>query len=125
MLQQASHTSPPHGFAGYVLPPPEIEAAVPQPQRIETTVPEGCLLVLFFAFASESLCHSHSFMSSGNLQIDVWRCLDILFEIIEVMLMRRIKKMWARSKNLVKLAFLYKLVQALNEFYVDGISIFR
>ncbi|KAM3356998.1 high mobility group B protein 15 [Capsicum galapagoense] len=41
VLQQASHTSPPHGFAGYVLPPPEIEAAVPQPQRIETTVPEA------------------------------------------------------------------------------------
>ncbi|XP_055813873.1 high mobility group B protein 15-like [Solanum dulcamara] len=41
VLQQASRTAaPPQGLAGYVLPPPEIEAALPQPQRIETTFPE-------------------------------------------------------------------------------------
>lgn len=42
VLQQASHTAaPPLGLAGYALPPPEIEADMPQPQRIETTSPEA------------------------------------------------------------------------------------
>ncbi|MCD7451396.1 hypothetical protein HAX54_011704 [Datura stramonium] len=41
VLQQVSHAAaPPHCLAGYVLPSPEIEAAVPQPQCIETTFPE-------------------------------------------------------------------------------------
>ncbi|CAN4120794.1 unnamed protein product [Withania somnifera] len=42
VLQQASHTAAPAvGFAAYALPPPEIEAATPQPQRTETTSPEA------------------------------------------------------------------------------------
>ncbi|KAH0739104.1 hypothetical protein KY290_037809 [Solanum tuberosum] len=41
VLQEASRTAaPPQGLAGYILPPPEIEATVPQPRRIETTFPE-------------------------------------------------------------------------------------
>ncbi|KAH0634402.1 hypothetical protein KY284_037188 [Solanum tuberosum] len=41
VLQEAPRTAaPPQGLAGYILPPPEIEAAVPQPRRIETTFPE-------------------------------------------------------------------------------------
>ncbi|XP_009781481.1 high mobility group B protein 15 [Nicotiana sylvestris] len=41
VLQQVSHAAaPPHGLAGYVLPSPEIEAATPKLQMIETTFPE-------------------------------------------------------------------------------------
>lgn len=89
MLQQVSHAAaPPHGLAGYVLPSPEIEAATPKLQMIETTFPEGCLLVLALVLTplflsllpkhvdksySESLCHSPSFMSFGNLFVHVYR----------------------------------------------------
>ncbi|KAJ8530747.1 hypothetical protein K7X08_023628 [Anisodus acutangulus] len=42
VLQQVSHAAvPPHGLAGYAPPPPEVEAAMPQPQRIETKFPEA------------------------------------------------------------------------------------
>uniref|UniRef100_A0A1S3XEA0 High mobility group B protein 15-like n=2 Tax=Nicotiana TaxID=4085 RepID=A0A1S3XEA0_TOBAC len=41
VLQQVSHAAaPPHGLAGYMLPSPEIEAATPKLQMIETTFPE-------------------------------------------------------------------------------------
>ncbi|TMX03593.1 hypothetical protein EJD97_015707 [Solanum chilense] len=41
VLQEASRTAAPtQALAGYILPPPGIEATMPQPQRIETTFPE-------------------------------------------------------------------------------------
>ena len=42
VLQEASRTAAPtQALAGYILPPPGLEATMPQPQRIETTFPEG------------------------------------------------------------------------------------